>query len=108
MKSWVHAQLDDPPQAVAVLLNEVGKRAVIPGSEPLEQQANGFSWRVIHDLASIFYLAHRRRFGTKMIEILPWILVGGEAGAALSGRIARTPTSWTRRQKWRINGKKLK
>jgi len=50
MKPCVHPQLDHPPQAVAVPLEEVGERAAIPGSEPLEQ-VDGFTRWVVHDLA---------------------------------------------------------
>jgi hypothetical protein len=37
MQPSVHAELDHPPQSVAVLLEQLGQRAAIPGPEPLEQ-----------------------------------------------------------------------
>jgi hypothetical protein len=50
IKPRIHAQLDHPPQAVAVPLEQVGQRPAIPGSKPLEQ-ADGFARWVVRDLA---------------------------------------------------------
>ena len=60
----VHAELDHPPQAVAVLLEQLGQRTAIPSPEPLEQ-ADGFTRWVVPGLAHTLYPAGRRGFGTR-------------------------------------------
>ena len=50
MKPGVHAELDHPPQPVAVPLEQLGQRLAIPGSKPLEQ-VNVLTRWVVHDLA---------------------------------------------------------
>jgi hypothetical protein len=50
MQPGVHSELDHPPQAVAVLLEQLGQRAAIPGPEALEQ-LGGFTRWVVHVLA---------------------------------------------------------
>ncbi len=50
IKPCILAQPDHPPQAVAVPLEQVGKRPAIPGAKPLEQ-LDGITRWVVHDLA---------------------------------------------------------
>ncbi len=46
----VHAQLDHPPQAVAVPLVQLGERTAVAGPEPLED-GDGFAGCVVDALA---------------------------------------------------------
>ena len=54
LKPRVHAQLDHPPQPVAVPLEQVGERPAIPGSEPLDQ-ADGLARWIFYDVAHTLY-----------------------------------------------------